>query len=248
MVGKGKHATKSALKVDDLSIQYDGKVVLDEVSITLNEGEIVGLIGLNGAGKTSLIKTILGLRAIQKGNISVLEQSHLSKQKNFKKQMAHLPERFSPPWFLTGIEFLKFSMDFYGRQVPEQKFKDAAETIALDPLYLGKRVHSYSKGMRQKLGLLATVMTQCRFVILDEPMSGLDPLARAHVKTFIRTYKTEDQTIFLSSHILEDMDDLCDRILVLHDSRIFYEGKPAELKKQQKEVVLEKAFLRLIER
>ena len=106
---------------------------------------------------------------------------------------------------------------------------------------------SYSKGMKQKVGLLATLLTDAPVVVLDEPMSGLDPRARASVKDEIQTCKTKGRTVFLSSHVLADMDEICDRICVIDQGRICFLGTPEALKKQTKEDYLERAFLRIID-
>ncbi|MCB1840396.1 MAG: AAA family ATPase, partial [Alphaproteobacteria bacterium] len=119
---------------------------------------------------------------------------------------------------------------------------------ALDPKALKRKMHTYSKGMRQKLGILGTLLTGCSLLILDEPMSGLDPRARALVKRMITEMKHKDRTIFLSSHILADMDEICDRVAVLHDAKVLYVGTPQDMKDQTKAQNLEQAFLDYVEK
>ena len=203
----------SVLHIQNVSAGYDQKTILNSVDLDIRKGEFFGLIGLNGAGKTTLIKTILGLRSPQAGEIKVFGQNNASM--DAKRHMAYLPERFDPPWFLTGFEFLKFSLRMYRQHYNEAQIIEAAEKLALDKAALGMRVQSYSKGMRQKLGLLGTVLTGCDFLMLDEPMSGLDPLARTLVKDMLNDAKNKNHTIFLSSHILADLDEICDRIAIL---------------------------------
>ena len=120
--------------------------------------------------------------------------------------------------------------------------------MALDADVLKRRVQTYSKGMRQKLGLLGTTLTGCSLLILDEPMSGLDPMARSHVKDMLAEAQTKERTIFLSSHILADMDEICDRVAVLHNNTIMFVGTPSELKKKTMSKNLERAFLHFIEK
>ena len=188
-----------SLVIQDVSVSYAGKPAISNISLDIKSGETFGLMGLNGAGKTTLIKCILGLRSPDQGEINVHGFARTSRQS--KEKIAFLPEKFEPPWFLTGMEFLKFSLSLYKQSFNETDVIEAAEALALDPEALRRRVNTYSKGMRQKLGLLATILTQCPVFILDEPMSGLDPLARALVKKMINKMKSQDRTIFLSSHI-----------------------------------------------
>ena len=235
----------SALKLEKLNISYGDKKVINDVSLDVHEGEIFGLIGLNGAGKTTIIKTVLGLRDSDTGDVSVLDLPRGSPKA--KKSLAYLPEKFEPPWFLTGMEFLKFSLTLYDQPFDKDQMIDAAKSLSLDTDALKRRMHTYSKGMRQKLGLMGTLLTGGHLFILDEPMSGLDPKARALVKKMILTMKKDHQTIFLCSHILADMDEICDRVAVLNNGKIEFVGPPKDLKSMTNTDNLEKAFLDFIE-
>ena len=237
--------SKTSLHVQDVSVSYAGKPAIQDVNLEVKAGEIYGLIGLNGAGKTTLIKTILDLRDQDSGDISLFGQAKAHKES--KAKLAYLPEKFEPPWFLTGMEFLKFSLDLYKQKFNKQEMIDAAESLALDTDALNRRMNTYSKGMRQKLGLMGTLLTGCSLFILDEPMSGLDPLARSLVKKMILDMKDKERTIFLSSHILADMDEICDRVALLHEGTIRYIGAPQALKEETKSPSLEQAFLDFIE-
>jgi len=124
--------------------------------------------------------------------------------------------------------------------------ESACVKLALDPIVLGNKVQTYSKGMRQKLGLIATILTGCKILILDEPMSGLDPLARSLVKNFLGAVKSEGRTVILSSHILADMDEICDCVTVIDSSKTQFTGTPEAMKLQSDEKYLEKAFLKII--
>jgi ABC-2 type transport system ATP-binding protein len=240
------NAMNHALSINDVKVSYGKTEVLHGISMDIAEGETFGLIGLNGAGKTTLIKSILGLRDVQFGDIHVF--GHERKEMESRRRYAYLPERFDPPWFLSGMEFLRFSMKLYDAPFSDQQARDAAERLALDPAALDRRVQTYSKGMRQKLGLMGTIMTGCGLFILDEPMSGLDPRARAAVKDMLLETKAQGRTIFLSSHILSDMDEICDRVGVLHEGVLRYLGPPSGLKSQTGTDHLERAFLKLIEK
>lgn len=235
---------ESVLSVGDVYISYGKKDVLHGVTLSVHENETYGFMGLNGAGKTSLIKCILRLSDQQKGDILVFGRDRNDPEA--KKKLAYLPEKFEPPWFLTGIEFIRFSTGLYGVQCDDNEIFEECEKLALDPNVLKNRTQGYSKGMRQKLGILATILTRCPLFILDEPMSGLDPKARALVKDALRRAKERGATIFLSSHILADMDEMCDRVGLLHEGHLLFEGSPAELKKSVKTDNMERAFLEKI--
>ena len=229
--------SETILSINSAAASYDNFAVFRDVSLDIKQGEIFGLIGLNGAGKTTLIKVILGLREADAGKITMKEGEHFS----------YLPERFDPPWFLSGFEFIKFSLKLYNKTITWDEAEKAAISVGLNEKFLKKKVNTYSKGMRQKLGLLATVLSGCPLLILDEPMSGLDPRARADVKKLILQTRKEGRSVFMSSHILSDMQELCDRVAVFNDGNIVFLGTPEELLKKGKSDSLETSFLNVIE-
>lgn len=232
------------LKIQNVSLAYNGVPAIEGIDLEVKSGEIFGLMGVNGAGKTSLIKCMLALRNQDSGSISIFGSDR--EDKDSKSKLAYLPEKFEPPWFLTGIEFIRFSLKLYKRHLPDEEIIAAAQSLALDTRALKRKMNTYSKGMRQKLGILGTVLTGCPLFILDEPMSGLDPLARALVKKMLLEVKSKEQTIFLSSHILADMDEICDRVALLHQGKIRFIGTPSELKQKTSTANLEQAFLDFI--
>ena len=234
----------TAMQVENLGASYGANPVLANVNFKIQSGQTYGLIGLNGVGKTTLIKIALGLKQAQAGGIRIFGVS--SQETQTKQDISYLPERFDPPWFLKGDEFILFSASLYGRKVEVSDMVRMAESLALDPAVLKNRVQSYSKGMRQKLGLIAAVLTGCKMLILDEPMSGLDPLARSKVKDLILSLKAEGRTVILSSHILSDMDEICDEITVINGGTAPFTGTPEGLKNAMSEKYLERAFLKLI--
>ncbi len=233
-----------ALEVVELAANYGEKQVLEGVSFSVEKGQTYGLIGLNGVGKTTLIKIALGLKDAQHGEVRVFGKK--SSEASVRYDISYLPERFDPPWFLKGGEFVQFAASLYERKVSLSSMEDACEKLALDPKVLKNKVQTYSKGMRQKLGLIATVLTGSQILILDEPMSGLDPLARSLVKNLLRSVKAEGRTVILSSHILADMDEICDLVTVIDSSKVQFSGTPENMKAQTDERYLEKSFLKII--
>lgn len=234
-----------ALAVDGVTTRYGKLVALEDVSLAVHPGEIFGLIGLNGVGKTTLIKSVLNLVTPTAGRVSIFGRDH--RDPTSRARIAYLPEKFQPSALVSGAEFVRFSLAYYGRRLRRDEAAAAAERLGLDTGALKKRVGQYSKGMSQKLGLLATFMTEAPLLILDEPMSGLDPKARILFKREVSAYRAAGRTVFLSSHILADVDEMCDRIGVLDDGRLAYLGTPRELKRRAGTTSLEQAFLEVIE-
>lgn len=233
---------KQVLDIVAVSKAYDnGKSVLDEVSLTLNRGEIFGLIGLNGVGKTTLIKMMLDLTNIDSGSIEIFGQSpsHVAS----RQHLSYLPEKFQPSRYLIGHEYLSLAMSYYGKPFHREAAAALVEALDLAPEALDKKVGSYSKGMGQKLGLAGAFLTDQPLLILDEPMSGLDPKARIKLKKLMLAKKAAGMTIFFSSHILSDIDEICDRIGIIHHAKLQYLGTPAEFKQHYNGESLEKSFL-----
>lgn len=243
---KPKTKTAPAVMVaQDVCLSYGTRNVLDHLNLEVGEGELFGLIGLNGVGKTSFIKIMLDLRTADSGTISINGMD--SSRTEARRNVAYLPERFDPPLFMTGYDFIDFVAQMQGQRVTRAAADNMAAQLQLRPDALTSRANTYSKGMRQKLGLMATILSGAPFLVLDEPMSGLDPLARVLVKDLLAACHREGRTIFLSSHILADLDELCDRVGVLHDRHFQYVGSPADLRTLTGEKQLERAFLSLIQ-
>ena len=233
------------LLVRDIHKSYGKRKVLENVDFSLNSGEIFGLIGLNGAGKTTLIKIMLDLIVCETGGIEIagIPAKNISARKN----LSYLPEKFQPSRYLKGMEYLELALSYYGKSLDKELARKKAVELDLDPDVLDVRVGSYSKGMGQKLGLVGAFLVDSSFLILDEPMSGLDPSARIKLKNELLANKRAGKTIFFSSHILSDIDEICDRIGVIHNGNLCFIGTPKAFKEKMSEASLEQAFLRVIE-
>ncbi len=231
------------LKIFNISKSFT-KPVLSAVNFEVKANEVFGFIGLNGQGKTTLIKIILDLLDQDEGEVEIFGVSRLLPQA--RKRLCYLPEKFQPSMHLKGEEFIKFVLDFYGKKFDEKKAQQICKNLDLPFDVLQQKVTKYSKGMTQKLGLLAVFMSEADLVILDEPMSGLDPKARIALKRELMAYKNLGKTIFFSSHILSDMDEICDAIAVLNDTKIAYHGSPKGFKEKHGQSNLDGAFLKEI--
>lgn len=232
------------LDIQHIAKSYGKHQVLNDISFALQPGEIFGLVGLNGAGKTTLIKLLLDLANANAGTAHIFGEA--STTVKAREQLSYLPEKFSPSRYLKGFEHLALALSYYGKTLDRDKARALARDLDLNPDVLDRKVGSYSKGMGQKLGLIGAFMVDQPFMILDEPMSGLDPRARICLKEVMLRAKAEGKTLFFSSHILSDIDEICDRIGIIHDSKLVYLGTAAAFKPTFKEESLERAFLKAI--
>jgi ABC-2 type transport system ATP-binding protein len=240
-------APAAALQFDALTKRYGGgPLVLDQISFAVQPGEFFGLAGVNGAGKTSLIKCLLDLADFASGQISIFGES--SARFESRRRLAYLPERFIPPHYLTGRGFLKMMASLHGHNHDEGQAQAIFEQLDLESSALTRPVRVFSKGMTQKLGLAAAFLARRELMILDEPMSGLDPKARARVKDRLFALRDGGGTLFFTSHALADVEEICDRIAILHEGRIAFLGAPRDLIRDTRAATLERAFLHVIER
>lgn len=224
---------------------YGALKVLRDVEFEVANGVCFGLAGVNGAGKTTLIKCLLDFCTLDAGRISICGRS--STDPAARAPLAFLPERFAPPYFLRGEEFLRHTLDLHGASYDASRAAAAVAALDLDPAALARPVRGYSKGMTQKLGLAACLLAEREVYVLDEPMSGLDPKARALAKSQFRAMRAAGRTLFFTSHVLADIEELCDRMAILHDGALRFQGTPAELAARHPGGGLESAFLRIIE-
>ncbi len=232
------------LEIQQITKNYDHNLVLDNVSLSLVPGELFGLIGLNGVGKTTLIKIILDLTRPDSGHVNLFNES--STIAKTRRNISYLPEKFQPSRYLRGKEYLALACSYFGKGFDYERAKHEATLLDLNPDTLENKVGSYSKGMGQKLGLVGAFLVDAPFLILDEPMSGLDPRARIMLKEKLLACKAQGKTIFFSSHILSDIDEICDRIGIISDQKLIFLGTPQEFKLTHPAESLEKSFLRAI--
>lgn len=232
------------LSVQGISKSFHRKKILDGISFTVKKGEIFGLIGINGAGKTTLIKIMLQLLYPDLGRVTFFgEDAAYAKS---RRHIAYLPEKFMPSPFLTGIEFLNLCLGARDKKVELETVMRTAMDLHLDPDALTHRISQYSKGMAQKLGLMSVLLTQAPLLILDEPMSGLDPNARQLFKEQMRLQREQGTTLFFSSHLLNDIEELCQHVAVLHLGKLLYVGTLEEFRARFQNLSLEQAFLKAI--
>jgi len=228
------------LEVQGASIGYGKRQVLGDVSFAIPAHECFGLIGLNGIGKTTLIRAMLGLKETT-GRILIFGEPNSIAAS--RRNLIYLPERFQPSPQLYGWEYLSILAAYFARSVDRDEARRIAVGLDLDPAALDRKVRTYSKGMGQKLGLVGTFLIKAPLMVLDEPMSGLDPRARVLLKDRLLESRAAGRTIFFSSHILSDIQEICDRIGVLHAGRMIYLGTPQDFIATYRAPTLERAFL-----
>jgi len=204
------------------------KKILKGISFSVEQGEIFGYLGPNGAGKTTTIKCILGLIFPEQGDIKILGNPYLSIKS--KEKTGFLPEN---PYFydyLTAEEFLDFYSRLYNLSSSQKKDKirNLIKLVGLEKS-TNLQLRKFSKGMLQRIGLAQALVNDPELVILDEPLGGLDPLGRKEIRDIIIRLKEEGKTIFLSSHILQDIEMICDKVAIILDGRIASQGKLQEL-------------------
>jgi ABC-2 type transport system ATP-binding protein len=202
--------------------------ILKGISFAVREGEIFGYLGPNGAGKTTTIKCLLGLIRPDAGTIEIFARSHLLPRS--RQPLGFLPEN---PYFydyLTAREFLAFTADLFGLDREEKKER-IARLLALVGLERAADLplRKYSRGMLQRAGLAQALINDPKLVILDEPLGGMDPIGRKEIRDIIVRFKDQGRTVFFTSHILQDIEMICDHVAIIVGGRIVKEGALRDL-------------------
>ena len=225
-----------AVIVEHLTKQYAGQTVVDHLDFELRKGEITGFLGLNGAGKTTTMKMISGALLPNEGDVRILGYSILTQREAAQKHLGYLPEHnpLYPDMYVK--EYLSYVADIY--HAPKQ---NVAESIALTRLesHAHKKIHTLSKGYRQRVGLAATLLHDPDVLILDEPTNGLDPQQILEIRQIVRDLGQE-KVVLLSSHIMQEIQAVCQRVLILHKGKIILNEPMAHL--QDKEQTIEILF------
>jgi ABC-2 type transport system ATP-binding protein len=222
-----------AVEARGLVKRYRNHVAVDGIDLEIGFGEICGLLGPNGAGKTTTILMLMGLTEPTAGAVSVLGHNPLRDPLAVKRRVGYLPDSVGFYDHLTGRQNLRYTARL--AEIPrgevEDRIGEALRQVRLDEV-ADKKVGGFSHGMRQRLGLAEVIMKQARLAILDEPTSGLDPQSTAELLELIRGLKADGVTIFLSSHMLNRVQAICDRVLLFNRGRIALQGTVAELSRQ----------------
>ena len=230
-----------ALRFAQVEKRYAGVRVVSGFSLEVRRGEFFGLVGVNGAGKTTLIKCLLDFCDADGGTIEIFSVPHTITAA--RARIAYLPERFNPPFYLTGRDFLQYMLGLHRTRYVAAEVARIFGALDLDPAALDRPARVYSKGMTQKLGLAACLLSGKDLYVLDEPTGGLDPKARALAKGELVALRRSGRTVFFTSHALADVAEMCDRLAVMHAGRLRFAGTPRELTGRMGAPDLERAFL-----
>ena len=233
------------IKCEKVVKRYVDKIVLDGIDLEIKQGEFFGLVGINGCGKSTLIKAVLDLIGIDGGMISIEGRSH--RKVNARDNIAYLPDRFSPPVHLRGQDFIQYMLRLHGSRCDQRQIEQILDGLELDKTVMQESVNKLSKGMTQKLGLASCLLSGKSLLILDEPMSGLDPRARFLFKQQLARLKQQGATVFFSSHVLADVEEMADSMAVLHNSRVYFSGTPEKFRQQYQGENVEQAYMNCID-
>ena len=231
------------VEIKGLCKSYDNKRVVDNLDLTINDGEIYGFIGHNGAGKTTTIKCLIGILSFEKGEILIDGLSIKDKPIECKRKIAYIPDNPDLYNYMSGIDYLNFIGDVFN-VANEERIKRIDKYAGIFELTdsLANPISSYSHGMRQKLAIIAAWLHEPDLIVMDEPFVGLDPKASHDLKMMMREFCDNGGSIFFSTHVLEVAEKLCDKVAIIKQGQLIKSGTMEEVKGDSS---LESVFLEL---
>ena len=218
------------IEVKNLSKKYGSHVAVKNVSFTVNDGEVLGFLGLNGAGKSTIMNIMTGYLSMTTGSVSINGYDVLTEPSLAKKHIGYLPEL--PPLYpdMTVKEYLSFMYDLKKVKLPKNPhIEESVGLVQLKEVY-GRLIKNLSKGYRQRVGIAQALLGNPDVIILDEPTVGLDPRQIIEIRSLIH-HLGRNHTVIVSSHILSEIESVCDRIIVINGGNIIADGKPSDLSK-----------------
>ena len=236
------------IEIKNVSKTYNNNIkAIDNLNLKINDGEIVGFIGLNGAGKTTAIKMMTGILQPDIGTIKINGYDIVKDSLKAKQIIGYIAD--SPDMFLklTGMEFINFIANIYKvpLDVRKKRIKEFGERFGLSDV-LDKPMQSYSHGMRQKIMVVAALVHDPDVWILDEPLIGLDPTSAFELKKMMREHEDKGNSVFFSTHVLEVAEKLCDKIAIIDKGKVVFIGTLKELKDKYDKKDLEELFMEVI--
>lgn len=237
------------IRIKNVTKIYNNNVkAVDNLNLTVNDGEIVGFIGPNGAGKTTALKMLTGILEPTTGEIYINKYNIEDEPLKAKQEIGYISD--NPDMFLRlkGIEFLNLIADIYkvDTKTRQKRIKDLAKTFELEDA-LNDQMQNYSHGMRQKMMVMAALIHNPSVWILDEPLIGLDPKSAFALKKMMRQHADAKNSVLFSTHVLEVAEKLCDKIIVINHGKTIFYGTLDELKEKYDKKDLEKIFLEMVE-
>lgn len=234
------------LSLQGLTKSYGTKDVLKGIDLTVQRGQIIGYIGPNGAGKSTTIKILLGLEGDYSGKVEIFGEEVTDKNIDYKRKIGYVPEIAELYDNLTAMEYLTFIGELYGLDLntADEKAQKLMKVFGMEEVYHA-RIASYSKGMRQKVLIISSLLHNPDLLFLDEPLSGLDANSVMVFKEILAVLVAQGKTIFYSSHIMDVVEKISNRIILINDGKIVADGSFHELQEQNKEGTLEQIFNQL---
>ncbi len=235
------------IEIKNVTKIYNGeKKAINDVSFKVNSGEIFGFIGHNGAGKTTMIKMIVGILNIDEGDVFINDKSIKSNPIECKMNMAYVPDNPDIYENMKAIDFINFICDMYeiDTNTRKENIKKYSKMFEIENK-LGDDISSFSHGMKQKVALIAALAHNPKVLIMDEPFVGLDPKAVYDMKELMKQMAKDGKTVFFSTHILDVAEKLCDRVAIIKNGNIVKIGKMKDIKGDES---LEQVFLELGEK
>lgn len=238
-------ADAPVLSVSHFQKRYGDTIAVRDLSLTVEPGDIYGFIGHNGAGKTTLIRSIVGVQPIDGGSISVAGIDVTADPVAAKRLCAYVPDNPDVYDFMTGLQYLTFIADIFEVPVRDRqaRIEEYARRLELTDA-LASPIASYSHGMRQKLVVIGALIHEPRLLVLDEPFVGLDPLAAHELKAMLHELAARGGAVFFSSHVLEVVEKLCNKVAIIRHGQIVAAGTTDEVRGDD---TLEEVFLELVE-
>lgn len=229
---------ENILEVQNVQKKIGSKIIIDEVSFHVPKGKIVGLLGPNGAGKTTLIRMIVGLMRLSQGEITIANHSL---KKTYRQAIAEVGAIVENPEFynyMSGMDNLMQYARMSKKKVTPEEILAIIKQVHLED-HIGKKVKTYSLGMRQRLGVAQALIHHPSLLVLDEPMNGLDPMGMKEFREMIRDLKNQGLSVILSSHQLSDIELVADELVIVQNGKVTHQVSMNELKNQQLTMIIE---------
>ncbi len=240
---------KIVLSVENLFKKYHEKddYAVEDINFSCYSEEIVGIIGQNGAGKSTIIKCITGIHPITEGTVKICDYDIKDDMLKAKQNIGYASDDHAVFEKMTGLEYLNFLADVYGVDTDTRKARmDQFQTYLNLGLAIERQISSYSHGMHQKISIMGALIHQPELLVLDEPLTGLDPQTVFAVKEFLLLHKKNGKTVLFSSHNLNIVEQICDRYIVINHGKLIEEKTLVQFKKENPNQTLEEYFLNLV--